>query len=203
MTSYKCKAGFALTACCLVAAAMLSSAQVDVTQEHSLLDVQLPLSDDASAHYSIRRLTGQTDANLHTASLHQSAELGEVSETSLGSASYKYSMYGIKKGAPATCYGLPCTASACYPSALVSVKTHVNYVSVTAVVDFSRHYNVRSFTLILPCHRMTSTQLYFIIPLAAWSAYLVNCCSAVTSQMSLFKLTCVQTMRPLPCGIAA
>ncbi|KAA6424676.1 hypothetical protein WJX79_007532 [Trebouxia sp. C0005] len=51
-------------------------------------------------------------------------------------------MHGIKKGAPATCYGLPCNASACYPSALVSVKTHVNYVNVTAVVEFSRRYNI-------------------------------------------------------------
>jgi len=148
-------------------------------------------------------LTGQTDATLHTNSLHQSAELGEVSETSLGSVSYKYSMHGIKKGAPATCYGLPCTASACYPSALVSVKTHVNYVNVTAVVEFSRRYNVSSFTLIQPCYKVISDQLYFTIFLAAWSAYLVYCCSAVTSQMSLFKLTCVQTVRPMPCGIAA
>ena len=188
MTSYKGKAGFALTACCLIAAAVLSSAQSDIAQDDGLQDVQLSLSNDDSAQLSIRRLTGQTDATLHTNSLHQSAELGEVNETSLGSVSYKYRMHGIKKGAPATCYGLPCNASACYPSALVSVKTHVNYVKVTAVVEFSRHYNVSSFTLIQPCYKVISDQLYFTIFLAACSAYLIYCCSAATSQMSLFKL---------------
>lgn len=150
MTSYKGKAGFVLTACCLIAAAMPSSAQSDIAQDNSPQDVQLSLSNDDSAQFSIRRLTGQTDATLHTNSLHQSADLGEVSKTSLGSVSYKYSMHGIKKGAPATCYGLPCTASACYPSALVSVKTHVNYVNVTAVVEFSRRYNVSSLSIIHP-----------------------------------------------------
>ena len=203
MTSYKGKAGFVLTACCLIAAAMLSSAQSDITQDDGGQDVQLSLSNDDSAQSNIRRLTGQTDANLHTTSLHQSAKLGEVSDTSLGSISYKYSMHGIQKGAPATCYGSPCTASACYPSALVSVKTHVNYVNVTAVVEFSRRYNVSCFTLVRPCYGMTSTQLYFIIFLAAWSAYLVYCSSAVTSQTRLFKLTCIPAMRPLRCGIAA
>ncbi|KAL0041039.1 hypothetical protein WJX77_002957 [Trebouxia sp. C0004] len=129
---------------------MLSSAQSDIAQDGGRQDVQFSHANDDSAQLSIRRLTGQTEANLHTNSLHQSAELGEVSKTSVGSVSYKYSMHGIKKGAPATCYGLPCTASACYPSALVSVKTHVNYVNVTAVVEFSRRYNIST------CNDLTS-----------------------------------------------
>ncbi len=85
-------------------------------------------------------LSGQPDAKLHTNSLHQTAQLGTVDGVSIGSASY--SMHGIKQGSPATCYGQPCNASACYPAALVSVKTHVNYVNVTAVVEFSRRYTV-------------------------------------------------------------
>lgn len=82
----------------------------------------------------------------HTNSLQQTEQAGTADDASLSSA--YYSMLGIKPGLPATCYGQPCSASACYPAALVTVKKHVNYVNVTAVVQFSRRYTVKHSTLL-------------------------------------------------------
>lgn len=87
-------------------------------------------------------LSAQEEAKLHahTNSLQQTEQAGVADAASLSSA--YYTMRGIKPGLPATCYGQPCSASACYPAALVTVKKYVNYVNVTAVVQFSRRYTV-------------------------------------------------------------
>ena len=93
-----------------------------------------------------RSFSAQADAKMQTNSLHQDEHLGAVDTASLPSASYN--MLGIKPGLPATCYGQPCSASACYPAALVTVRNHVNYVNVTATVQFSRRYTVQHSALL-------------------------------------------------------
>ena len=142
MTGWRGKASTSLAICCLLAALVPNVAESDAVRPSVPHHVQLPTSGETSAQSAVRMLTGEADAKLHTSALHQTSELGEFNNVSLGSKSYKYGMHGIKKGAPATCYGLPCNASACYPAASVSVKTYVNYVNVTALVEFSRRYNV-------------------------------------------------------------
>ena len=97
--------------------------------------------EDVSPLTVSRSLSAQADAKLRVNSLHHTEQLGTGNAASLSSASY--TMLGIKPGLPATCYGQPCSASACYPAAVVTVKQYVNYVNVTATVQFSRRYTVQ------------------------------------------------------------
>ena len=103
--------------------------------------VGLPALHEPEAGIANQQLSGQPDAQLHIASLHQTAQLGEVNGTKVNS-SVSYNLSGVKSGLPAVCYGQLCNASACYPSATISVKRHVNYVKVTALVEFSRRHIV-------------------------------------------------------------
>lgn len=142
MTSRRRRAAPVLALCSLLAAV---TSFVECGAATASSHVQLQVSDHLSTLPAVRMLSSEADAKLHTTSLHQTAELGVTNGTSIGSVSYN--AHGVKKGLPATCYGQPCNASACYPAAVVSVKTHVNYVQVTAVVEFSRAYVVSSLQL--------------------------------------------------------
>ena len=128
----------------LKAAALCSLVFLFITAEAVKGDrhrnVDLAASSVADGSSGSRKLSSQTDSKLHISSLHDSAQPDMINETSISSASY--TLRGIKPGLPATCYGQPCSASACYPAALVTVSTHVNYVNVTATVEFSRRYKV-------------------------------------------------------------
>ena len=112
----------------------------EASEDNGLRDFHLVPCAVTDGLSGSRKLSSQTDAKLNINSLHDSAQLGMINETSMSSASY--SLRGIKPGLPATCYGQPCSASACYPAASVMVSTHVNYVNVTATVEFSRQYKV-------------------------------------------------------------
>ena len=109
-------------------------------------DVDLHTAGLGSPLTVSRSLSAQAGAKLHTNSLHQTEQLGTGEAASLSSASYI--MLGIKPGLPATCYGQPCSTSACYPAALVTVKKYVNYVNVTATVQFNRRYTVQHSALL-------------------------------------------------------
>lgn len=95
---------------------------------------------------AVSRSLSETNAKPQTNSLQQTESLGTVDTGSLSSAFYK--TLGIKPGLPATCYGQPCSASSCYPAALVTVKKYVNYINVTATVQFSRRYTVQLSALL-------------------------------------------------------
>lgn len=119
-----------------------------------------------------RSLSAQTDAKLQTNSLHQNEQLGTVDTASLSSASYN--MLGIKPGLPATCYGQPCSASACYPAALVTVKKYVNYVNVTAQVQFSRRYKVQHSALLTLSGSLANIDM--LVSGSARLCYVLLCC---------------------------
>ncbi len=116
------------------------SGLVDVHTAASKQDSPLLVSGSLSAQSESAKL------HAHTNSLQQ-AEQADVADAASLSSAY-YTMRGIKPGLPATCYGQPCSASACYPAALVTVKKHVNYVNVTAIVQLSRRYMVRHSILL-------------------------------------------------------
>lgn len=90
---------------------------------------------------AVGRSLSETNAKLQTNSPQQTESVGTVDTGSLSSAAY--TMLGIKRGLPATCYGQPCSASSCYPAAFVTVAEYVNYINVTATVQFSRRYTVQ------------------------------------------------------------
>lgn len=119
-------------ACALTLVAVLVSGAASLTaavqqREHH------QLSDNS------RHLTASSQPTFGISSLHASTLANGTGATSLTG-----NLTGIKPGLPATCYGQPCSASVCYPAATVSVAQYVNYVNVTATVEFERQYNVSS-----------------------------------------------------------
>ena len=150
--------------CSLPAFCPLASAEVNEAAE--LHRAKLPALVDDLPLTPGRSRSAQADVKLHINSLHQTAQLGVSEGASLSSASY--SVHGIKPGLPATCYGQPCSASACYPTALVTVKQHVNYVNVTAVVQFSRRYTVQYLASVSLLAELEN--VYFLSFLADFSA---------------------------------
>ena len=124
---------------------LLVSAEVHEGVAHYRADLPALVKESPSLT-APRSLSAQADPKLQTSALHQPAQPMVLDGSSLSSASY--SLHGIKPGQPATCYGQPCSASACYPAALVTVRKFVNYVNVTAYVQFSRRYKVRNSDLL-------------------------------------------------------
>ena len=96
----------------------------------------------ASLPTALQPLQPNLPASLEPASLADKRQLSAIAQPAFHSVTGTLS--GAKPGAPATCYGQPCSPSACYPSALVTARHYVNYVNVTAAVQLSRAYNVSS-----------------------------------------------------------
>ena len=86
-----------------------------------------------------RHLTAVIQPALHISSLHTTTLSNSTAATSATA-----SLTGVKPGLPATCYGQPCSTSACYPAATASVRQYVNYINVTATMELVRQYNVRT-----------------------------------------------------------
>lgn len=103
------------------------------------LQRQLSSTSQADVTPNNRHLTAVTQPAFHISSLHTTTLSNSTAATSATA-----SLTGVKPGLPATCYGQPCSASACYPAATVSVRQYVNYINVTAIVELDRQYNVRT-----------------------------------------------------------
>ena len=103
------------------------------------LQPNLPASLPPASLANNRQLSAIAQPAFHVSYLHDALLLNGST-----AASVTGSLRGAKAGAPATCYGQPCSPSACYPSAVVTARHHVNYVNVTAAVQLSRAYNVSS-----------------------------------------------------------
>lgn len=128
------------TLCGLPAFSLLVSAESD--EAVALHRAELPAFGQESPSLTAgRSLSTLADSKLHISALHQPLQ-PNASGNGASLSSSSYSLHGIKPGQPATCYGQPCSVSACYPAALVTVRQFVNYVNVTAHVQFSRLYKV-------------------------------------------------------------
>ena len=104
-----------------------------------LLQPQHVSSNQTDVTSRSRHLTAASQSALRISSLHDT-----VSGNSTAARSATGNLTGIKPGLPATCYGQPCSASACYPAATMSVQQYVNYINVTATLELDRQYNVRN-----------------------------------------------------------
>ena len=138
MAGWQVKANSVLALLSLLVAAMPVKAGMVASQDSHGARASAP---EFIAHAPAVRMlsTSPLDAKLDTSSLHDSAT------PRLGNGTTLYHLNGVKKGLPATCYGQPCNLSACYPTAVVSVKKHVNHVLVTAAVQFTRRYQASCF----------------------------------------------------------
>ena len=172
MTSWR----YRLT-CTALCALLLQPASAATTDSHASVSSEPAAVDQTITSAASRKLVAQTDAKLHTSSLHETAQLGMTNDSSMSSASYN--MHGMQPGLPATCYGQPCNAAACYPVAKATVQRHVNYVTVNAIVKFSRRYKVSS-----------APALHIRLPTLLYSAYLsLHFAALLASNRSLPRCT--------------
>lgn len=123
----------------LVCGASVSRTAAVQQSQHQRLSATQSVASANSRH-----LTALPQPAFSINSLHTSPLVNGTSETS----SLAGNLTGIKPGLPATCYGQPCSTSACFPAATVAVRQHVNYVNVTAFVELERSYNVSGASLL-------------------------------------------------------
>lgn len=171
-TAITLAAFFSLLAPCLVAVA-------EAHEAIALHGDELPAFVGESPMTASRSLSAQ-DTKLHTSALHQTAQSNATDAASLSGS---YTLRGIKPGLSATCYGQPCSASACYPAALVTVKRFVNYVNVTAIVQFSWRYQVQSSHSLKLTHKTREATLSML--------FLADFLQVFSCAVQLHSLSCI------------